>query len=67
MVCHVLLCVKEAPNNNRGAGWIGDIRAIKWRDQEGTVHDGCKGTVAKSNVKSTYCIRWLLFFSLLCG
>ncbi|XP_010733033.2 beta-1,3-galactosyl-O-glycosyl-glycoprotein beta-1,6-N-acetylglucosaminyltransferase 7 [Larimichthys crocea] len=35
--------IKEAPGSHIDGGWAGDIRAIKWRDQEGRVHDGCKG------------------------
>ncbi|KAM3877541.1 beta-1,3-galactosyl-O-glycosyl-glycoprotein beta-1,6-N-acetylglucosaminyltransferase 7 [Diretmus argenteus] len=32
--------IKEAPGSHIDGGWSGEIRAIKWRDQEGT---GCKG------------------------
>ncbi|XP_017264455.1 beta-1,3-galactosyl-O-glycosyl-glycoprotein beta-1,6-N-acetylglucosaminyltransferase 7 [Kryptolebias marmoratus] len=35
--------IKEAPGSRIDGGWEGDIRAIKWRDQEGKKHDGCKG------------------------
>ncbi|KAM4589000.1 beta-1,3-galactosyl-O-glycosyl-glycoprotein beta-1,6-N-acetylglucosaminyltransferase 7 [Odontesthes bonariensis] len=35
--------VKEAPGSNIDGGWAGAIRAIKWRDQEGITHNGCKG------------------------
>ncbi|XP_056129645.1 beta-1,3-galactosyl-O-glycosyl-glycoprotein beta-1,6-N-acetylglucosaminyltransferase 7 [Lampris incognitus] len=35
--------IKEAPGSNIDGGWSGAIRAIKWRDQEGKVHNGCKG------------------------
>ncbi|XP_034540838.1 beta-1,3-galactosyl-O-glycosyl-glycoprotein beta-1,6-N-acetylglucosaminyltransferase 7 [Notolabrus celidotus] len=35
--------VKEAPGSHIDGGWAGDIRAIKWRDQEGRAHNGCKG------------------------
>ncbi|XP_041638544.1 beta-1,3-galactosyl-O-glycosyl-glycoprotein beta-1,6-N-acetylglucosaminyltransferase 7 isoform X2 [Cheilinus undulatus] len=35
--------IKEAPGSYIDGGWAGDIRAIKWRDQEGKAHDGCKG------------------------
>ncbi|XP_070848788.1 beta-1,3-galactosyl-O-glycosyl-glycoprotein beta-1,6-N-acetylglucosaminyltransferase 7 [Chaetodon trifascialis] len=35
--------VKEAPGSHIDGGWAGDIRAIKWRDQEGGAHSGCKG------------------------
>ncbi|XP_028303523.1 beta-1,3-galactosyl-O-glycosyl-glycoprotein beta-1,6-N-acetylglucosaminyltransferase 7 isoform X2 [Gouania willdenowi] len=32
----------KAPGSYINGGWAGDIRAIKWRDQEGSVHNGCK-------------------------
>uniref|UniRef100_A0A8C9WW69 Glucosaminyl (N-acetyl) transferase family member 7 n=1 Tax=Sander lucioperca TaxID=283035 RepID=A0A8C9WW69_SANLU len=35
--------IKEAPGSHIDGGWAGDIRAIKWRDQEGRTHNGCKG------------------------
>ncbi|XP_074531050.1 putative beta-1,3-galactosyl-O-glycosyl-glycoprotein beta-1,6-N-acetylglucosaminyltransferase 7 [Halichoeres trimaculatus] len=35
--------VKGAPGSQIDGGWAGNIRAIKWRDQEGKAHDGCKG------------------------
>ncbi|XP_053172085.1 beta-1,3-galactosyl-O-glycosyl-glycoprotein beta-1,6-N-acetylglucosaminyltransferase 7 [Scomber japonicus] len=35
--------IKEAPGSHIDGGWAGDIRAIKWRDQEGRIHNGCKG------------------------
>ncbi|XP_041747943.2 beta-1,3-galactosyl-O-glycosyl-glycoprotein beta-1,6-N-acetylglucosaminyltransferase 7-like [Coregonus clupeaformis] len=35
--------IKEAPGSHVDGGWSGEIRAIKWRDQEGTEHNGCKG------------------------
>ncbi|XP_061582765.1 beta-1,3-galactosyl-O-glycosyl-glycoprotein beta-1,6-N-acetylglucosaminyltransferase 7 isoform X3 [Cololabis saira] len=35
--------IKEAPGSYIDGGWKGDIRAIKWRDQEGMTHAGCKG------------------------
>ncbi|XP_071760021.1 putative beta-1,3-galactosyl-O-glycosyl-glycoprotein beta-1,6-N-acetylglucosaminyltransferase 7 isoform X1 [Centroberyx gerrardi] len=35
--------IKEAPGSHIDGGWSGEIRAIKWRDQEGTAHNGCKG------------------------
>ncbi|KAM7006727.1 beta-1,3-galactosyl-O-glycosyl-glycoprotein beta-1,6-N-acetylglucosaminyltransferase 7 isoform 2-T2 [Tautogolabrus adspersus] len=34
---------KDAPGSHIDGGWAGDIRAIKWRDQEGRGHNGCKG------------------------
>ncbi|KAI5619577.1 beta-1,3-galactosyl-O-glycosyl-glycoprotein beta-1,6-N-acetylglucosaminyltransferase 7, partial [Silurus asotus] len=36
--------VKEAPGREVDGEWKGNIRAIKWRDQEGTAHQGCNGT-----------------------
>ncbi|KAI3369874.1 hypothetical protein L3Q82_024685, partial [Scortum barcoo] len=35
--------IKEAPGSHIDGGWSGDIRAIKWRDQVGRTHSGCKG------------------------
>ncbi|KAG7226685.1 hypothetical protein INR49_014033, partial [Caranx melampygus] len=35
--------VKGAPGSHIDGGWAGAIRAIKWRDQEGKTHNGCKG------------------------
>nr|XP_043880641.1 beta-1,3-galactosyl-O-glycosyl-glycoprotein beta-1,6-N-acetylglucosaminyltransferase 7 [Solea senegalensis] len=35
--------IEEAPGSHINGGWAGAIRAIKWRDQEGITHDGCKG------------------------
>ncbi|XP_067229003.1 beta-1,3-galactosyl-O-glycosyl-glycoprotein beta-1,6-N-acetylglucosaminyltransferase 7 [Chanodichthys erythropterus] len=35
--------IKEAPGSYVDGEWEGNIRAIKWRDQEGTAHQGCKG------------------------
>ncbi|XP_077053833.1 putative beta-1,3-galactosyl-O-glycosyl-glycoprotein beta-1,6-N-acetylglucosaminyltransferase 7 [Siphateles boraxobius] len=35
--------MKEAPGSHVDGGWEGNIRAIKWRDQEGSAHEGCKG------------------------
>ncbi|KFV40881.1 Beta-1,3-galactosyl-O-glycosyl-glycoprotein beta-1,6-N-acetylglucosaminyltransferase 7, partial [Gavia stellata] len=34
---------KDAPGATPNANWEGNIRAIKWKDQEGTIHKGCKG------------------------
>ncbi|XP_043098590.1 beta-1,3-galactosyl-O-glycosyl-glycoprotein beta-1,6-N-acetylglucosaminyltransferase 7 isoform X2 [Puntigrus tetrazona] len=33
----------EAPGSHIEGEWEGNVRAIKWRDQEGTAHQGCKG------------------------
>ncbi|XP_051996661.1 beta-1,3-galactosyl-O-glycosyl-glycoprotein beta-1,6-N-acetylglucosaminyltransferase 7-like [Xyrauchen texanus] len=35
--------LEEAPGSFVKGGWEGNIRAIKWRDQEGTAHQGCEG------------------------
>ncbi|KAM8914393.1 beta-1,3-galactosyl-O-glycosyl-glycoprotein beta-1,6-N-acetylglucosaminyltransferase 7 isoform 2-T2 [Spinachia spinachia] len=32
-----------APGSHPDGGWEGKIRSIKWRDQEGMSHNGCKG------------------------
>lgn len=32
-----------APGADPEAGWEGNVRSIKWRDQEKKAHDGCKG------------------------
>lgn len=39
------LVFKDAPGATPNADWEGNIRAIKWKDQEGTIHNGCKGNV----------------------
>ncbi|XP_044205244.1 beta-1,3-galactosyl-O-glycosyl-glycoprotein beta-1,6-N-acetylglucosaminyltransferase 7 isoform X1 [Thunnus albacares] len=40
--------IKEAPGSNIDGGWAGSIRAIKWKDQEGKAHDGCKGRYVRN-------------------
>ncbi|XP_018416185.1 PREDICTED: beta-1,3-galactosyl-O-glycosyl-glycoprotein beta-1,6-N-acetylglucosaminyltransferase 7 [Nanorana parkeri] len=35
--------IQGAPGSTPEAGWEGNIRAIKWRDQEGKSHSGCNG------------------------
>ncbi|XP_072309007.1 beta-1,3-galactosyl-O-glycosyl-glycoprotein beta-1,6-N-acetylglucosaminyltransferase 7 [Eucyclogobius newberryi] len=35
--------IREAPGSYLTGGWEGSVRAIKWSDQEGASHDGCKG------------------------
>ncbi|XP_027622131.1 beta-1,3-galactosyl-O-glycosyl-glycoprotein beta-1,6-N-acetylglucosaminyltransferase 7 [Tupaia chinensis] len=35
--------LRDAPGASPNAGWEGNLRAIKWRHEEGKVHDGCKG------------------------
>ncbi|TSM36091.1 Beta-1,3-galactosyl-O-glycosyl-glycoprotein beta-1,6-N-acetylglucosaminyltransferase 7 [Bagarius yarrelli] len=35
--------IKDVPGSRVNGGWEGNIRAIKWKDQEGTAHNGCNG------------------------
>ncbi|XP_032734917.1 beta-1,3-galactosyl-O-glycosyl-glycoprotein beta-1,6-N-acetylglucosaminyltransferase 7-like [Lontra canadensis] len=35
--------LRDAPGATPDAGWEGGVRAVKWRHEEGRVHDGCKG------------------------
>ncbi|XP_072270318.1 beta-1,3-galactosyl-O-glycosyl-glycoprotein beta-1,6-N-acetylglucosaminyltransferase 7-like [Pyxicephalus adspersus] len=35
--------IKGVPGSTPDAGWEGNIRAIKWKDQEGIQHTGCNG------------------------
>uniref|UniRef100_A0A2K6QAG9 Glucosaminyl (N-acetyl) transferase family member 7 n=1 Tax=Rhinopithecus roxellana TaxID=61622 RepID=A0A2K6QAG9_RHIRO len=35
--------LKDAPGATPDAGWEGNVRAIKWKSEEGNVHDRCKG------------------------
>lgn len=35
--------VPEAPGSYPESGWEGNIRAIKWKEQEGISHQGCQG------------------------
>ncbi|XP_056404038.1 beta-1,3-galactosyl-O-glycosyl-glycoprotein beta-1,6-N-acetylglucosaminyltransferase 7-like [Hyla sarda] len=35
--------MKDVPGSTPEAGWEGNIRAVKWRDQEGISHSGCSG------------------------
>ncbi|KAM4698706.1 beta-1,3-galactosyl-O-glycosyl-glycoprotein beta-1,6-N-acetylglucosaminyltransferase 7-like [Rhinophrynus dorsalis] len=35
--------LKDVPGSTPKAQWEGNIRAIKWRDQEGSTHTGCHG------------------------
>ncbi|OCT62410.1 beta-1,3-galactosyl-O-glycosyl-glycoprotein beta-1,6-N-acetylglucosaminyltransferase 7 [Xenopus laevis] len=35
--------LKDAPGSTPEAQWEGNIRAVKWKDQEGSVHSGCNG------------------------
>ncbi|EHB01220.1 Beta-1,3-galactosyl-O-glycosyl-glycoprotein beta-1,6-N-acetylglucosaminyltransferase 7 [Heterocephalus glaber] len=38
----ILNRLKDAPGATPDAGWEGDVRAIKWRPEEGKGHDGCR-------------------------
>ncbi|KAM9800627.1 beta-1,3-galactosyl-O-glycosyl-glycoprotein beta-1,6-N-acetylglucosaminyltransferase 7 [Syngnathus typhle] len=40
--------IKEAPGNNIRGGWEGSVRAIKWAEHEGRLHDGCHGRYVRS-------------------
>lgn len=42
----------DAPGATPNAGWEGNVRAIKWRNEEGSVHDGCKGKNKTQTTKS---------------
>ncbi|XP_075383777.1 putative beta-1,3-galactosyl-O-glycosyl-glycoprotein beta-1,6-N-acetylglucosaminyltransferase 7 [Tenrec ecaudatus] len=35
--------VRDAPGATPEAGWEGNVRAVKWKQEEGSTHDGCKG------------------------
>eukprot|EP00079_Xenopus_tropicalis_P018049 XP_004918779.1 PREDICTED: beta-1,3-galactosyl-O-glycosyl-glycoprotein beta-1,6-N-acetylglucosaminyltransferase 7 [Xenopus tropicalis] len=35
--------LRDAPGSTPDAQWEGNIRAVKWKDQEGSVHSGCYG------------------------
>ncbi|XP_037356616.1 beta-1,3-galactosyl-O-glycosyl-glycoprotein beta-1,6-N-acetylglucosaminyltransferase 7-like [Talpa occidentalis] len=35
--------LKDAPGATPHASWEGDVRAVKWRNEEGRGHSGCKG------------------------
>ncbi|KAG5836360.1 hypothetical protein ANANG_G00253740 [Anguilla anguilla] len=40
--------IPDAPGNYRNGGWEGSVRAIKWGDQEGQAHSGCKGQYVRN-------------------
>ncbi|XP_015239627.1 PREDICTED: beta-1,3-galactosyl-O-glycosyl-glycoprotein beta-1,6-N-acetylglucosaminyltransferase 7 isoform X1 [Cyprinodon variegatus] len=53
--------IKEAPGSRINGGWEGSIRAIKWRDQEGKSHDGCKGHYVRDIcVYGTEDLQWII-------
>ncbi|XP_062852731.1 beta-1,3-galactosyl-O-glycosyl-glycoprotein beta-1,6-N-acetylglucosaminyltransferase 7 [Trichomycterus rosablanca] len=39
--------MKDAPGSKVNGGWEGDIRAIKWKDQDGKSHQGCNGSYVR--------------------
>ncbi|KAK2889645.1 hypothetical protein Q8A67_015020 [Cirrhinus molitorella] len=50
--------MKEAPGNYVEGEWEGNVRAIKWRDQEGEAHQGCKVMKMKRTIHQGYlCLR----------
>ncbi|XP_006639740.2 N-acetyllactosaminide beta-1,6-N-acetylglucosaminyl-transferase [Lepisosteus oculatus] len=51
----------EAPGSHPNGGWEGDIRAIKWRDQAGASHDGCKGHYVRDIcIYGTEDLQWII-------
>ncbi|KAI4890381.1 hypothetical protein NFI96_029126 [Prochilodus magdalenae] len=53
--------VKDAPGSNIHGGWEGDIRAIKWRDQEGAAHQGCNGRYVRDIcIYATEDLPWVI-------
>ncbi|KAM6979580.1 beta-1,3-galactosyl-O-glycosyl-glycoprotein beta-1,6-N-acetylglucosaminyltransferase 7 [Aplochiton taeniatus] len=53
--------IKETPGNHVEGGWEGEIRAIKWKDQEGTAHTGCKGRYVRDIcVYGVDDLQWLI-------
>ena len=46
----------DAPGSTPNAGWEGNVRAVKWRSEEGTVRDGCKG---KNKTQAPECLPHL--------
>lgn len=59
-----LFVFKDAPGATPNAGWQGDLRAIKWKDQEGLSHKGCKGKVNSDHELKfdlLMSINWLLY------
>ncbi|XP_029006540.1 beta-1,3-galactosyl-O-glycosyl-glycoprotein beta-1,6-N-acetylglucosaminyltransferase 7 isoform X2 [Betta splendens] len=53
--------IKDAPGSYIDGGWEGEIRAIKWRDQEGRKHNGCKGHYVRDIcVYGTEDVQWII-------
>lgn len=53
--------MKDFPGSTPEAGWEGNIRAVKWRDQEGVSHSGCSGHYVRDIcVFGLGDLRWLI-------
>ncbi|XP_044155734.1 beta-1,3-galactosyl-O-glycosyl-glycoprotein beta-1,6-N-acetylglucosaminyltransferase 7-like isoform X2 [Bufo gargarizans] len=53
--------MKDFPGSTPDAGWEGNIRAVKWRDQEGTLHSGCSGHYVRDIcIYGLGDLRWLI-------
>ncbi|XP_035976931.2 putative beta-1,3-galactosyl-O-glycosyl-glycoprotein beta-1,6-N-acetylglucosaminyltransferase 7 [Halichoerus grypus] len=53
--------LRDAPGATPEAGWEGNVRAVKWRHEEGSVHDGCKGRyVHESCVYGPGDLPWII-------
>ncbi|XP_075703022.1 putative beta-1,3-galactosyl-O-glycosyl-glycoprotein beta-1,6-N-acetylglucosaminyltransferase 7 [Rhinoderma darwinii] len=53
--------MKEFPGSTPDAGWGGNIRAVKWREQEGVSHSGCSGHYVRDIcVYGLGDLRWLI-------
>uniref|UniRef100_A0A4W4EUZ8 Glucosaminyl (N-acetyl) transferase family member 7 n=1 Tax=Electrophorus electricus TaxID=8005 RepID=A0A4W4EUZ8_ELEEL len=58
---HYWVTLNHAPGSNINGGWEGDIRAIKWKDQEGIVHQGCNGRYVRDIcIYGTEDIPWII-------
>ncbi|XP_025709088.1 beta-1,3-galactosyl-O-glycosyl-glycoprotein beta-1,6-N-acetylglucosaminyltransferase 7 [Callorhinus ursinus] len=53
--------LRDAPGATPEAGWEGNVHAVKWRHEEGSVHDGCKGRyVHESCVYGPGDLPWII-------
>ncbi|XP_071966786.1 beta-1,3-galactosyl-O-glycosyl-glycoprotein beta-1,6-N-acetylglucosaminyltransferase 7-like [Engystomops pustulosus] len=53
--------IKDVPGSTPDAGWEGNIRAVKWRDQEGISHSGCSGHYVRDIcIYGLGDLRWLI-------
>ncbi|XP_069611761.1 beta-1,3-galactosyl-O-glycosyl-glycoprotein beta-1,6-N-acetylglucosaminyltransferase 7-like [Ranitomeya imitator] len=53
--------IEDFPGSTPHAGWEGNIRAVKWRDQEGISHSGCSGHYVRDIcVYGLGDLRWLI-------